>query len=130
MITKVIFAGRATAEACGPFPDWALISIREPGIDNGKPVILDGWHDVLRLEFHDITESRASHVLMTPQHAMMIVEFVDRVASEVDGILVHCRAGIRRSAAVAKWIAAKYSLPFNMDYPHFNQHVFHLLEEV
>ena len=55
------------------------------------------------------------------------VEFVRLVAPNVEGILVHCKAGISRSAAVAKWICERFDLPFSDRYTQFNQHVYTML---
>ena len=86
---------------------------------------------VHRLEFHDIEAERKDepYVLMSEQQALELVNFVNSVASEVEGVIVHCRAGISRSAAVAKWIAEAYGIKFNHEYPHYNKHVYKLLVE-
>lgn len=134
MISKVIFAGRASAEVCGPFPDWALISIGEPDAANGLPNIKDGWYDVLRLQFHDVDPDMSDapggvFQLMTEKDARLIKIFVERVAPDIDVLLVHCAAGISRSAAVAKWIARRYSLSFDGQYKNYNHYVLRLLDE-
>lgn len=129
-INRVMFVGRATAENCGPWPDFAMISIGEPDAQEGDPVILDGWHDVLRLSFHDVVPNQTmdgAYTLMTSEDADKVVEFVRRVAPNVEGIIVHCRAGISRSAAVAKWICAEYKVSFNHKYNRINDHVWRLM---
>jgi protein-tyrosine phosphatase len=61
---------------------------------------------------------------------MKIIEFVACVhGSSVEGIMVHCKAGISRSAAVAKYIADKYKLPFNHSYDRYNKQVYGMLIE-
>ena len=125
-MNRTLFVGRATAEATPGWSDWALISISEPD-NNKKPRILDGWHSVLRVEFHDITSARPDGVLMDETHAKRIVDFVRQVAPEVEGVMVHCRAGISRSAAVAKWISREFQIPFGDQYMAFNEHVFDML---
>ena len=132
MITKVMFVGKFTAETIGPFQDWAVISIGEP--DMKAPQIKEGWHDVLRIFFHDVNpdkvvELSSKYVGMSDSQADQIVEFVSRVAPNVDGILVHCNAGISRSAAVAEWIAKRYELPFDYSYPNSNSYVLRLIQE-
>jgi len=52
-----------------------------------------------------------------------------RDSHEVEGVLVHCHAGISRSAAVAKWIAEKYELPYPERYMLYNKHVYRTLRE-
>lgn len=131
MLTKVMFVGRYSAETCGPWPDFALISLGEPDAAEGDPQIQDGWHDVLRLSFHDITPDTldvdGSYTLMADADAQKIVAFVKEVAPNVECIIVHCRAGISRSAAVAKWICSEYDVPFNGGYDRFNAYVYRLM---
>lgn len=131
-LNKVMFVGRYTAETCGPWPDFALISLNDPDGKNGDATISDGWHDLLCLSFHDITpethDLEGSYTLMTDKHAQAIIDFVREVAPNVNGILVHCRAGISRSAAVVKWISYEYQLPFNANYEKYNAFVYRLLE--
>jgi hypothetical protein len=131
MLKKVMFVGRFSAETCGPWPDFAMISLGEPDAAEGAPKIQDGWRDVLRLSFHDITpdtlDIESAYTLMSDADAQKIVEFVKKVAPEVEGIIVHCRAGISRSAAVAKWICSEYQIPFNRHYDRYNDYVYRLM---
>ena len=88
----------------------------------------------MSLSFHDVDpdsrlESSRGYQPMATTDADKIVEFVEQVAPNVDVILVHCKAGISRSAAVAMWIAARYELPFDHSYPHINDYVMRLLKE-
>ena len=129
MLKKVIFVGRHSVETCGPWKDWAVISLTEPCSTDGQAKLADGWHSILRLEFHDITKAEEPYELMSADHAQQIVDFVSKVAPEVEGVIVHCRAGISRSAAVAKWICGQYRIPFNRRYDKWNAHVYKLLCE-
>lgn len=126
-----MFVGRYSAETCGPWSDFALISIGEPAASEGDPNIQDGWHDVLRLSFHDILPSTpdpdGAYNLMRDEDAKAIVDFVRQVAPSVDGIIVHCRAGISRSAAVAKWICGEYQIPFNAKYSKYNEFIYRMI---
>lgn len=129
---KVGFCSRQSAEALEPQPDWAVISLNEPDTFDGSARLQQGWHSVLQLMFHDTTPAREYEEVvahMTAEDARQIVEFVRRVAPEVEGILVHCRAGVSRSAAVAKWISGAYRIPFDRHYKQFNKHVYALLIE-
>ena len=130
-LNKAMFVGRYSVEICGPWSDFALISLNDPGAKDGDAMIPDGWHEVLRLSFHDITpetlDLESSYTLMTDKHAQAIIDFVREVAPNVNGILVHCRAGISRSAAVVKWITNEYQLPFNSNYEKYNAFVYRLL---
>lgn len=125
---KVIFVSKTAAENAGGWPDWAVISITE----DYKAELQDGWFAICRQSFHDVDPDigcMVPHVLMTTNNALSIVEFVHRVAPNVDGILVHCKAGISRSAAVAKWIAERFDLPLEHRYESYNRHVYRMLKE-
>ena len=126
-----MFVGRYSAETCGPWSDFALISIGEPAASEGDPNIQDGWHDVLRLSFHDILpitpDPDSAYTMMQDEDAKAIVDFVRNVAPNVDGIIVHCKAGISRSAAVAKWICGEYKIPFNAKYSKYNEFIYRMI---
>lgn len=130
-IESVEFISRTDAEARTAMPNIALISITELGDD--PPALKDGWHAVHRSIFDDLDPHKSGlgeHDHERPidvDDARAIVEFVDSVAQEADGIVVHCRAGISRSAAVAKWIAEAYGLDFDEDYTDHNEYVYDML---
>ena len=131
MMKKVMFVGRYSAETCGPWTDFALISLNEPHAVDGNAKIRKGWHDVLRLSFQDITPDTIDpenyYTLANDDQAQQIVDFVRKVAPNVEGIIVHCRAGVSRSAAVAKWICGQYRIPFNSRYDKYNDFLYRLL---
>lgn len=132
MINSTKFVSRVIAEITPGQNSMAMISITEPFTAFGIAKLKDGWHSVLRLEFHDIEIPvfDAPYVMMTMEDAHAIIDFVHQVSPNVESIVVHCRAGISRSAAVSKWIAETYQLPFDHDYQHYNKHVYQLLSEV
>ena len=112
--------------------DWAVISINTPR--RGTADLLPGWRAVLHQEFHDLDTEHAdmplfSHKIFSHDQAREIWTFVDSQAPHINGILVHCHAGIHRSAAVAKAIAEEYSLPFPADYDMHNVLVLRKLQE-
>ncbi len=125
MLRSVMFCGRAEAKAEIPRQDWAVISIGEWGSDPAE--LQEGWHSILRLEFHDIDAELEPYDLFSEVQARRIIQFVKEIEPEVSGILVHCRAGISRSAAVAKWIAETYGLRFPESYSLYNKHVYKML---
>lgn len=129
MLKEVKFCGRKDAEAMPALRDWAVISITDPLSAFGPAKLQDGWHLVLRMEFHDVDVEEEPYVLMDAEMAGQIVSFVRDMAQEVEGILVHCNAGVSRSAAVAFWIADEYNLPFNRNYQLHNNHVYKQLRE-
>lgn len=123
MIKHVIFTNQSTAENNAAISGWAMISIS----DYENVDIKKGWHSVHRSKFIDVnlrSKLQDNEVLMTDEQALAIVEFVHKVAPEIDGILVHCRAGVSRSAAVAKYIARTFNLPFDHNYNMFNDYVY------
>ncbi len=127
-LETVIFMGRIEAAIEPARPDWVVISLSECGAEPAK--LKDGWQAILRIEFHDIVEPVPDEPfdLFTPDQARQIIQFVqDANTSGATGVLVHCRAGISRSASVAKWIANKYELPFPVGYSLYNKHVFRVL---
>ena len=132
MIKRVIFVSRSKAENSFGFADCAVISISEPSGFLGFADLKDGWYEVLRMEFDDVTAtcSDPSNKFMTMHQARVIAAFVDSVAPEVNLIMVHCKAGISRSAAVAKWIAERYGLAFDHHYKSYNAHVYKMLDSL
>ena len=131
-IERVLFVSKHAAESNTPWADWAVISITD--FDGyGQADIKKGWHSVLCIAFHDVDPAVSTEehgdVEMTIDHARQIVEFVRSLSSEVNGVLVHCNAGVSRSAAVAKWIAGEFRIPFDGRYDKFNRHVYGLLIE-
>jgi predicted protein tyrosine phosphatase len=63
---------------------------------------------ILRLSFPDAdapSERFSEHELFTPEQAAMIWNFVDEHRPHIERILVHCDAGVSRSAAVGAALA-------------------------
>jgi predicted protein tyrosine phosphatase len=128
MLKNVMFTNRSSAENTMGMPNWAVISISE--LTEAK--IKQGWYALHRSYFHDVDPAKhcdEPHILMNEQHAIDIVDYMFAVAPHIDGMLVHCQGGISRSAAVAKWIAETFNLPFNHQYDLYNKHVYHQLIE-
>ncbi|WP_283745874.1 hypothetical protein [Sideroxydans sp. CL21] len=128
-LEQVIFMSRKDAEN-SVNPRWAVISIS--GLDPAR--LREGWQSVLRLEFDDIDPDPKAlladdpYILFGHDHAKQIIEFAHKCnESGVVGIVVHCHAGISRSAAVSKWIAERFGLDFPADYMLYNKHVYETL---
>jgi predicted protein tyrosine phosphatase len=109
LILSVDFCSQAAAEGLPGLPmqdSVAMISISTPG--TWEPDLADFAH-VLRLEFHDVEEEDAEPwVVFDADHARKIIEFVSRLhgAENAWEVIVHCKAGLSRSPAVALYIAA------------------------
>lgn len=108
MITSVDFLSRCFFESRQPSPDEAAISIGDP--DQVAPQVLGQYGDrALRVQFLDIEpEDRWKHGIdirncMTPEQAGLIAAFLRRIHEREERIdlIVHCEAGVSRSAAVA-----------------------------
>ncbi|MDP3512502.1 MAG: hypothetical protein Q8S20_07115 [Sulfuritalea sp.] len=109
MIRSVDFISRLKAETLPARNDLAVISITEPEAD---PAALALHEDViLRLVFHDVDpggETDTRWTLFDPSHAEQVLCFVRRLRADPHDIdlMIHCRAGISRSAALALFVAA------------------------
>jgi predicted protein tyrosine phosphatase len=127
-IKHVIFTSQLSACERASWRNWVVISITD--INFADAPLQPGWLDVLRLRFDDISEiSDDEYVRIGDVQARAIIQFVRRMHddSRVEGILVHCWAGVSRSAAVAKWISERYGLSFPADHECYNKHVYNLL---
>lgn len=133
MIRRVMFVSRNAMEnLSGDWSDFALISITEPNAHGMTKIDEEAFKFSSYYHFHDVVPERDYDefvVHMDERHAISMVTFLTQVEPEVEGVLVNCRAGISRSAAVAKWICESRGLPFNQSYSLYNRHVFKLLQE-
>jgi predicted protein tyrosine phosphatase len=110
VIESVTFVPRWRAEDTVFGSRHAVISITCPG---QAPARLQGMSAVLRLEFYDLVEPPPNapqygpDTLFSHVHAEAIIDFVRRrhAGPEKRTMVVHCEAGIRRSAAVALYVA-------------------------
>jgi len=82
-LQKVIYTDQQSAEDIPGFDDWAIVSITEPDWYPAK--LKDGWHDILRLEFHDIDLYTEPYVLFNQQQARDIIRFVGKMPSRCSG---------------------------------------------
>jgi len=106
MIRSVDFVSQAEAELLPGRPlqtSVAVISIATPGA--WEPILADFEH-VLRLDFHDVEDDAEPWVVFDSAHSKSVIEFVTMLQAKdkpVD-VIVHCKAGISRSAAVALFV--------------------------
>jgi predicted protein tyrosine phosphatase len=134
-------AEKVTKNTIFPFVDTerptVLISINEPE-KHPSQLIANAWDEVLRCAFWDVTRSGLVPDLrdtskfldtMTEEEAVRIAEFINRHRDS--NIVVHCHAGISRSAAVARLLAEMGWLykPVLHDFSGYNIHVYSLLKK-
>jgi predicted protein tyrosine phosphatase len=81
----------------------AVISIVDT--DSPKDASILAYEDslvgVLRLRFDDVDDSYNKFRAITEEQARQVVDFVEGVIGRADVLVVHCEAGISRSAGTA-----------------------------
>lgn len=90
---------------------FVVISITDPGSVPAEFVPCEHRRAVLRMEFHDLDAvpdglNGKDLVIYGREHARRVLEFVEEHRS-VDLILIHCEAGLSRSAGLAAAIAMR-----------------------
>ena len=99
-MAKVTFVPKHVAEKiCGQYD--VVISIMPPG------EYADVTGDIIQLNFDD-TEMPCAGLVMFDVEMAEKVMCVENFFCDDGDILVHCEAGMSRSAAVAKWLADNY----------------------
>jgi predicted protein tyrosine phosphatase len=123
MFKSVKYTGQFEAEEMIPEDNQVMISITDFG-----PADLHRWdlEKLLKLSFIDV-EVLAEYCF-TKDQARLIIDDVKKWETGVDEIIVHCFAGVSRSAGVAKWIAEKYNLEFEDEYNDYNKMVYNMLK--
>lgn len=106
MIRSVDFISQAEAELLPGRPlqtSVAVISIATPGAC--EPILADFAH-VLKMEFHDVEDDIEPWVVFERAHAKAVIDFVAMLQEKEESVdvVVHCKAGISRSAAVALFV--------------------------
>ena len=106
MIRSVDFISQGAAEDMPGLPMQdavAMISISTPG--TWEPHLAP-FSEKLVLEFHDVEDHDEPWVVFDNEHAATLVAFVERLldAEKKWDVVVHCKAGISRSSAVALYI--------------------------
>ena len=122
-----------------PIKKAVLISITDPDRPEAD-LYHKAWEGILRLKFHDMDhQPRApqsksdiifipqNYILFNEDNAKEIMNFLAKHEGKVDTVVAHCEAGISRSAAVAKYVAYAYGLPFPENYMLYNKLVFSTL---
>lgn len=127
-LTRVIFISQARAQAMRPPRDAALISITD--VDAPPAMLSESWHSVLRLSFDDVDpvdypmEANERWVPLSDAQALEMATFVHDVAARCRRLVVQCRFGMSRSAAIAKAVCEHQRLAFPPDYTAQNDFVY------
>jgi predicted protein tyrosine phosphatase len=122
-IQSLQFLSVDEAECFTPSQSTVAISILSPGRTEAK---LHGKiHDILRLYFHDSgpTETNTFGTAMfSGEQAQAVIEFLRRhqACPEALHLLIHCEAGISRSAAIAVFAASECGVPLTGQFAFLN----------
>ena len=104
MANEIVVLGRIDAEAFEYSYPWACISIASTP-DDFPNISKDNRTGLLQLAFADIVHPTEGFILFHDDQAHDILDFVTHKWDSIDTLMVHCHAGISRSAAVAAAIA-------------------------
>lgn len=129
---KIQFMSQWAAESITPDKSMVCISIIRPGENEAK--LREGWKDVLKLKFDDVDRLAYHTQRFSLEDAQEIILFMEE-NKDIETVIVHCMAGISRSAAVARFIGEKYDLSGEFSkifgyYDLYNKWVYRVLEEV
>lgn len=138
MIIK--FISKKEAEKIVPDDNMAIISIT--GMGDDRKLNID-WKYRLDLNFDDV-DAPGSFTIVTKKGnielpyitfnedmARKVLQFAYDLPDTIDIIIVHCHAGVSRSAAVAKFLAEEiYNATFPSKYMLYNKLVYSTLMKV
>lgn len=133
MLKNVHFVSQRQAEEIKGLSSVVVVSIHD---SSRRPALRSGFRDVLFLCFDDYDQDRDGiDALMEPfslAQAEMLKVWLEQYLYDdtVSDLLVHCHAGISRSAAVAWWAHKKHGLELKTEYPvwYLNRHVLRTLD--
>jgi predicted protein tyrosine phosphatase len=111
------------AENFTPTEPTVAISILSPGRAAASFHVMVG--DTLRLYFHDGVPKKSNPpetVLFSSEQALAVVDFLRRnhAQPEARHLLIHCEAGISRSAAIAVFAASECRVPLSGQFAFLN----------
>ena len=131
MLQQIVFVSQSEAESMLPGQAWAIVSITDP--DANTADLHDGWAAVLRLAFDDV-DPRIDELdvgdmtpLSEPQ-ALAIAQFYQRIATHCRVLVVHCRYGQSRSAAIARALCEVRGLDVPVITYGANRYVYELVK--
>lgn len=115
----IILLGASMIQTIGFFPryvvenmtfdkEYGVISITDP---EQKDALISGTDNILRLRFLDLTEGVG---IFNDKHAQQVIDFVQKMNEMgIEKMVVHCEAGVSRSAAVALSLYTLLDCTFN-----------------
>ena len=77
-----------------------LISISDPDNNSHSADKVSGFDEVIQVKFWDITQDTNENKIISTDTSKMIRDFIDRNVKLQKTFLVHCEAGMSRSAGV------------------------------
>lgn len=116
--SKVIVMSQAEAEKISFTPPFAMISITSLGAATFPWINADTDDSLFRLNFLDTDEKESS---ISQEEAIRLAKFIKKWYPKVKKFIVHCEAGVSRSAGVAAAILKYFE---NDDSPIFDNAYF------
>jgi predicted protein tyrosine phosphatase len=121
VLKEVLFVNQAEAEQARGKDNWVVISVTQPS-EPDVP-LKPGWRAILRLKFHDTDDENSILSVFSIEQARAVIAFVEEHAARAAGVLVHCHAGVSRSAAIARFIGERYAVDgFLKRYASYTRH--------
>jgi predicted protein tyrosine phosphatase len=124
VMPTVLFMSRTSAAEFDPPHGAVIIAIRNP---RNAPLELEGWADILHLDFHDIDAPYEDFHLFTFKQAGQLCDFVAK-HRDMRMIAAHCDYGVSRSAAVALFVSRLLRSSLVEDVAGHNKLVFRRLK--
>lgn len=120
---EVLTLSRNLMEKFKGVKDYVVISINDP--KRPDAIMPDDKYlkDVARFKFHDIDEPIDDYVCMDIHQAYRMSQFIKEYEDKL--IVIHCTAGLSRSAGVA--MAIKCWARESHNFPFANRHVYRLV---
>jgi predicted protein tyrosine phosphatase len=134
MLNEVAFLSQAQIGRISGQANTLVVSIRDPGVTVD---LNPGFRDVLPLEFDDIdplSDQLPEGTIVQPftaNHAHALEAWLEPYVKAMARytLLVHCGAGVSRSAAIAWWVHKTFGAALQTGFPvgYLNRHVLRTL---